>query len=758
MSRWFQLLLHKTWENEEGPRNLYLWLLIISLAGAYTVFFPILTSTFGTTARVFPSLYLAIGAVSWGLRGALLLSVLNSLLNIGLYAHAGIPFEGGIIGPLGSLFASSLVGMISDMARELDRQLEKRRQIEAAKKESDEGYRSIFDTISESIIITDKKRNIVDINEAAIRMYGYGKEALKDKKLNDLLHPDCRFQLRENARVIEEKGLFISETRNIRKDGSDFYVEARGTKLQLGGKSYYLTVVTDITERKLSEMMLRESEEKYRRLFDMESDAIFLIDKASGQILEANEAAFSMYGYDRSELLRRHNLDLSAEPESMQLATEGKWDQTPVHYHRKKDSTIFPVEISARHYTWKGREVSVLAVRDISERMAAEKEKQQLEMRFYQSQKMESIGTLAGGIAHDFNNLLGGIMGNAELAALRYQSNKDIQVYLNNINRITQSAAKLTKQLLGYARGGKYQVKPTNLNELIAEHDQLFGRTNKQILIKRKFETHLWTTDVDRSQIQQVLMNIYVNAQHAMPNGGTLLVETDNVFFEKEKTIPFPISKGYYVKISITDTGVGMDKKTLERVFDPFFTTKEIGSGTGLGMASVYGIIKNHEGYIHLSSEPGKGTSVIIYLPRSRNGSLINTSTTESMLAKGSGTILLVDDEAHVVEITRQMIEIMGYDVLTATSGAEAIDLYRDNRHHIDLVLLDIIMPNMGGEETFIKLKEINPKVRVLVATGYSLSQKADNLRKLGCKGFIQKPYQMNALSMKIKAIINLKS
>lgn len=757
MSRWFHLLLHKTWDKDQGPRNLLLWLLILTLVVTYVVFFPFLAETFGTTARVFPALYLAMGAVSWGLRGAILLSIFNSGLNVMLHTYTDVPFEGGIVGPLGSLFATSLVGMISDMAKELDTQLEKRKEAEAAQKESERGYRKIFDSISESILITDKAMNVYDVNNAALEMYGYTRKELQEKNLHDLILPECHWQLKDNAQSIEEKGLFACETQNRRKDGSSFFAEVRGTGLQLEGKSYFLSIVTDITQRKKIDLKLRESEEKYRRLFDMESDAIFLVDSESLKIIDANDAATVMYGYTKEELLELHNFDISAEPESTRRAIREKWDHVPVRYHRKKDGFIFPVEITARYYHWKEREVHVLAVRDISARLETEKEKRELEAQFYQSQKMESIGTLAGGIAHDFNNLLGGIMGNAELALLRLKGDTNIEDSLNNISRITKNGAKLTKQLLGYARGGKYQVKPTNLNDLINEHDQLFGRTHKHILIQRKFEPNIWTVDVDRGQIGQVLMNIYVNAQHAMPDGGTLSVETDNVFFEKPIAVPFPIQKGYYVKVTIADTGIGMDKKTLQQVFDPFFTTKEIGRGTGLGMASVYGIIKNHDGYIQVTSKPKEGTTVTIFLPRSGKASLSGAKNSEEQLAKGSGTILFVDDEESVLEVTRQMLEVMGYDVLIADSGEKAIELYKDYRHTIDLVLLDIIMPNMGGEETFIKLKEIDPKINVLVATGYSLDQKADALRKLGCKGFIQKPFQMSALSLKVKELINIK-
>ncbi len=631
MSRLFQLLLQKTWKKEKGARSMFLWLLIVSLALAYATLFPFLVEAFGTTARMFPALYLAIGAVSWGLRGAFGIAILNIAFNIGLHRYYGMSYEGGVVGPLGCLFATCLVGMISDMARELDKQLKWRKRAEAERK---------------------------------------------------------------------------------------------------------------------------EGEEKYKRLFNMESDAILFVDNESGKIRDANDSAVSLYGFARDELLQMNNIDISAEPDGTRLATKEKWRHIPLRYHRKKDGSVFPVEISARHYTWKGREVHVAAIRDISDRLAAEEEKRRLEKQFYQAQKMESVGTLAGGIAHDFNNLLGGIMGNAELAILRIKDNKDIMDHLQNINRITKSGAKLTRQLLGYARGGKYQVKPTSLNDLIAEQNQLFGRTNKQITIKEAFEKNLWTTDVDRGQIEQVLLNIYVNAQHAMPNGGFLTVETDNVLVDEAHGFPFVIRTGRYIKITITDTGAGMGEEVLRRVYDPFFTTKEIGRGTGLGMASVYGIVKNHDGYIHIDSEPGKGTTVILFFPCSGKPSLIDAKGSAGRIAKGTGTILFVDDEAAVLEVTRQMVELMGYEVLTASSGEEAVEVYKDHRHHIDLVLLDIIMPDMGGEETFARLKEIDPALKVLVATGYSLDQKADELRELGCKGFIQKPFQMSALSVKIKELI----
>jgi CheY-like chemotaxis protein len=312
-----------------------------------------------------------------------------------------------------------------------------------------------------------------------------------------------------------------------------------------------------------------------------------------------------------------------------------------------------------------------------------------------------------------------------------------------------QKCAELTKQLLGVARGGKYEVESADLNELIKKSSQMFGRTKKEITIYSNYKEGIWIVEIDQSQIEQVLLNLYVNAGHAMPNGGNLYIRTENVTINKKYIEPYGLKPGDYVKTSVTDTGIGMDKATQKRVFDPFFTTKEMGRGTGLGLASAYGIIKNHNGFFEVSSEIDKGTAFNFYLPISEK-QVVEKDEKLYVVIKGTGGVLLVDDEEMILNGAREMLEVLGYSVDVAKSGKEAIEIYQTNIDKIDLVILDMIMPGMGGSEIYDTLKQINPYVKVLLSSGYSISESATEILKHGCEGFIQKPYDLTKLSQKL--------
>jgi CheY-like chemotaxis protein len=376
-----------------------------------------------------------------------------------------------------------------------------------------------------------------------------------------------------------------------------------------------------------------------------------------------------------------------------------------------------------------------------------------MEAQFLQAQKMEAIGTLAGGIAHDFNNLLMVIQGNASLMLLTIDPSHAHHEMLSSIVKQVQSGSKLTNQLLGYARKGRYEVKPIQLNELVKETSNTFERTRKEIRIQRELANNLFPIEGDSGQIEQVLMNLFVNAADAMPQGGDIFLKTTNISHRDIRDKLYDPKPGNYILLAITDTGIGMDSKTLERIFEPFFTTKELSRGTGLGLASVYGIIKGHGGYIDVDSEKGRGTTFKIYLPAT-DEEVQKTIEAPHDIVKGTGTILLVDDEEMVLEVGERFLKVMGYHVLTAREGKEAIEVYKKHRETIDLVLLDIIMPNMKGGEVFDRLKKINPNIKVLLSSGYSIDGEASQILERGCSGFIQKPFDMNQLSKSIGALL----
>jgi CheY-like chemotaxis protein len=314
-----------------------------------------------------------------------------------------------------------------------------------------------------------------------------------------------------------------------------------------------------------------------------------------------------------------------------------------------------------------------------------------------------------------------------------------------------ESGAALTKQLLGFARGGKYEVRTTDLNDLVTKTAQMFGRTKKEINIHNFGLKSIWNVEVDQSQIEQVLLNLFVNAWHAMPGGGDLYLETENATIDETFLKPYRVDPGAYVRLSVADTGVGMDIATQERIFEPFFTTKEVGKGTGLGLASAYGIIKNHNGIIRVYSEDGNGTTFNIYLPASDDKAAIDLKVNRKLM-KGQEKILLVDDEAGTIQVEELMLKELGYKVLAAMSGHEAVQLYKNNM--VDLVALDMIMPEMNGKDTYEALKKINPAVKVLLVSGYSLNKQIEELMDRGCNGFIQKPFDIVQLSQKIREVL----
>jgi len=380
--------------------------------------------------------------------------------------------------------------------------------------------------------------------------------------------------------------------------------------------------------------------------------------------------------------------------------------------------------------------------------------KKRLEDQLRQSQKMESIGTLAGGIAHDFNNLLMGIQGRVSLIAVDLESSHPHLEHVQSIENSIQSAAHLTKQLLGFLRGGKYEVRPIDINKLLIESATMFGRTKKEIHIVTKLHAKTIVVEADRRQIEQVLLNLYINAWQAMPDGGELYLETKIVTLDDAYVTPYQIRPGRYAKVSVTDTGIGMDESICQQVFDPFFTTKEKDRGTGLGLASAYGIIKNHAGIITVSSQAGQGATFNIFLPITEK-KLSNRVPIGTALVGGSETILLVEDEKEVVQVGQAMLERLGYRVIVAKDGKQAVVTIEKKGDEIDLVVLDLIMPEMSGDKAFDRIREIQPAMPVILSSGYSLNGQANAIMRRGCNDFIQKPFTVSALSKKVRKVLN---
>ena len=631
-----------------------------------------------------------------------------------------------------------------------------RKQDEKALKES----KMFLDNMSDIAYIADAQGNVTWVNSAFARITGIPPEEIIGKPFLPLFIKD------DHASLIDvyKKTLLGGSLENTLTftSGVTCHFTSLPKRNDKGEIIGTFGVARDITARLIAQKALQVSEDRLKKAQEAAGIGNWEYDMSTGRVW-GSEEAFRIYEIERtSEYLpldevESHIIDAERVNQALvDLITKGEDYDIEFQITQKNSQRLLTIHsIADLIKDDEGNPVKVLGViQDVTDKKVKEQEHIKLLAQLQQAQKMEAIGTLAGGIAHDFNNLLMAIQGRASIMLMNKDSSHPDIRHLKGIEDDIESAADLTRQLLGFARGGKYEVRPTDLNEVIKKQNRMFGRTKKEISIRGKYEKDLWSVEVDRGQFEQVLLNLYVNAWQAMPGGGDLYLKTENVTINRTDVKPFSIEPGRYVKISVTDTGVGMDKKTREKIFEPFFTTKEMGRGTGLGLASAYGIIKNHGGFINVYSEKGHGATFNIYLPASEK-EVIEEKKPAGETVSGTETVLFVDDEDMIIELAEELFEGLGYKVLTAGSGREAIETYEKNKERIDMVLLDMVMPDMGGDETYDKLKKINPDIKVLLASGYSMNGQATEIMDRGCSGFIQKPFKMRELSQKLREILD---
>jgi len=619
-------------------------------------------------------------------------------------------------------------------------------------REEVELHAKLLSVIPDPVIRTDTDGIVLFVNDIALQKSGYSREEMIGSSVFSFLPPEDLPRAIDNLKRMFQQPIGPVEYQFITKNQSIIHIEVNGEILRdETGKPYgTVQVCRDITERKKTENALKEWEERYRLLAEASFEGVAVTDH--GVFVDANQQMLDMLGYTHAEIVGKPVSDVIA-PESVDLVMKNilrGYEQPYENYLQRKDGSCFPVISQARMMLWGGKQYRVTVLRDITDLKKAEEERKYLEEQVYQSHKLEALGTLAGGIAHDFNNLLMAIQGYASLMLLECNPKHKYFDRLKNIEKHVKSGADLTKQLLGFARGGKYESRPTDINDLITQNSEMFGRTKREISIKHRLTDDIWTVEVDRGQMDQVFLNLYINAWQAMPAGGNLYIDTQNVTLDKRFTKPYDLPPGRYVKISVTDTGFGMDEKTLPHIFEPFFTTKAISRGSGLGLASAYGIIRNHSGMITVYSQKGYGTTFDIYLPASdkaQEKEIPSLARTE----RGYETILIVDDDPANIDVISQMLTTLGYTVIPACGGLQAVEIYRDRRRDIDLVILDMIMPGLSGGETFDQIKKINPDVRVILSSGYSASGQAKAILDRGVKAFIQKPFTAADFSQKIR-------
>lgn len=608
---------------------------------------------------------------------------------------------------------------------------------------------SLIDHFDGFAITTDRHGRVVFANRAAIRLSGLSQSEIMGRSL-DILFDLTAEQQTSIGQCLGRKKTLTFETTARSKTGASRMVQLNVSALDSAAADSGLAVfAVDVSGLK------RTIQEQTQLVTAVEhaAESIIVTDPA-GVIEYVNPAFEKITGYSRHEVIGG-NIELldSGQHSKAFFSTiidtlqRGEiWQGRMVN--KRRDHSLYETEATVSPIKNKAGSITnyVSVQRDVSHEV-------RLERQLRQAQKMEAIGTLAGGIAHDFNNLLMGIQGNISLSLLDIEPNSSLVKNLKKIEQYVQNGVDLTKQLLGFARGGKYEISLLYLNELIKEQNLMFSRTNKDILFKNEAKPNLWSVEADRGQIEQVLLNLYLNALQAMPGGGTLTTRTGNVTIDKDQYSPYYVKAGNYIKITIADTGVGMDEDIQQRIFDPFFTTKEMGRGTGLGLASVYGIVKNHEGFIKVFSKKRQGTKFEIYLPAS--GKAVPTPKKASeKFVEGQETVLLVDDEDMIIDVGTRMLRKLGYQVFTARDGKEAITIFKKHQDKIDLIVLDMIMPQMGGGETFDRIKKIKPDVKVLLSSGFSINGQASEILNRGCNSFIQKPFNLQKLSQNIRAIL----
>ena len=478
-----------------------------------------------------------------------------------------------------------------------------------------------------------------------------------------------------------------------------------------------------------------------------------ILEVYTGRVVYANTAAVKLFGVPLENLLTAKPRELFDDASRNRI--DALMDET---------ATLPPVVGLSQPLELNGRQIvirsfpvkaetdtTILLITDITDQ-------RDLEYQLQHVRRMDAIGNLAGGIAHNFNNLLMGIQGNVSILMQDKKEGDPGYDELAGIERCIDSGAKLTRQLLSFAKGGRFSLSCEDVNEIIGKSASMFAKTRKEIHVIQHLDRQLAEAEVDAAQIELALMDLYVNAWHAMSKGGTLTISTANATLDEAFVKPFNLSAGRYLKIDIADTGAGMDEATLQRIFEPFYTTRPMGEGTGLGLASVFGIIEKHKGIITVDSAIGVGTTFSVYLPAAQP--MAETSATAPLdqstrlPEKGTGTILVVDDEEYILKADKAMLTELGYDVLLAKGGREAMGVFDQYKDQIELLILDLIMPEVDGETVFDYVKSVRPKMRVILSSGYSIEGLAESILGKGCDGFIQKPYTLNQLSQKIKQIL----
>ncbi len=761
-----------------------------------------------------------------------------------------------------------------------------RKAAEEALRHSEDKFLTIFNANPLALCITTPEGVLLEVNHAYQRRTGYRREELLGRTGSELdfwVEPDMRQRIMAYLEHMENGGSV--EARARAKSGQEYTLLLSAQPMELNGQACLLWAALDISERKQAEQALRESEARYRHLFEVESDALFLVDRQSMRILEANSAAGQLYGYSRDELLDMRIFDLSTEPEKTRQTIEQGRTQVSRRLHRRKDGGVFPVEVAASYMTLGGRDLHIGAVRDISERekameaireseerfrgllydiptvavqgysvdgvtqywnpasarlygyseqealgrnlleliippemredvrlavaqMAAsgqpippselslmrkdgsrvevfsshavvrrpggetelfcldvdisqlkraEQERAELEDRLRQAQKMEALGTLAGGVAHEFNNLLASIMGFAELAGDAVAPDGQAASDIQQILAAAHKGKLLVRQVMAFSQAQTPLKRPLNLNqEIIHVLEGMVAALPREVNVRTRLAARLNLVDADANHLGQALVNLINNAAQAMPQGGQLTIATENADLKENRCAGCgALLPGGMVRLTVSDTGRGLDKPTLSRVFEPFFSTRGVGKGAGLGLSTVYGVVQGHGGHVCGHSQPGGGASFEVYLPALEAPAVAPQARDQPVvLPGGPQRILVVDDEDALRELGRRMLAAKGYEVTCAASGEEALELYRQDPRRFACVVLDLGMPGMGGQQALEEIKALDPQAKVIVASGHTAGKQGGQALEAGAAAFVAKPFRQAELLSTLRRVL----
>lgn len=636
-------------------------------------------------------------------------------------------------------------------------------------RESEENFRALAEACPYGILIYQNEYWVY-VNPAGQDIIGYSAEELFRMKFWEIVDPEHREIVRTRG-VRREAGEDVIPSYDLKirtKDGHTRWISLTGTTCTFNGNTAGMLIAADITNDRRRREELWESEQKYRTIINNIEEGYYEIDLA-GSLVFFNESICRIVGRPARELYGLNYREYTSEEDARSLYGTFREVYETGRSARSIDLGFFRpdgerrhVEISAALIRNRSGEPMGFRglVRDITDRKRAEAEKARLEAQLMHAHKMEAVGTLAGGIAHDFNNILQAINGYAQILLMNKKPDDPDYERLVHLEKAGERASGLIQQLLTFSRKVEGEHRPVSLNEEIRSVKKLLEQTlPKMIDIRLELESGLWSVKADPVHMEQILLNLACNAADAMPDGGRLTIGTKNVVLDQEYCMRhLETTPGQYVLMTVSDTGAGMDSETVKHIFDPFYTTKDVGKGTGLGLASVYGIVKGHGGRIRCYSEPGQGTVFRMYLPaarKTREAGGENKNEQKAPATGGNECILVVDDEPTVREMAEEMLGYFGYRVFGAESGEDAIEVFKDSPGAIDLVILDLNMPGMGGYKCLQALLAIRPELKVLIASGYATDQHARQALSAGAVSFIGKPYHLREMAKKVRGALD---